>query len=165
MSNIEATQLKTEPTELMQRFNNVIEEQELSNLISNYVFSHDKCFGSEAGPKDDLAWESLFDVSGTSELHPIGLHKGREGKMAWAQQALGGRGRGCQIRLFNPRIYLDSSDSDSATASSNATIDVLLDDESKAISVKGQYHWVFRKVESVWKIAHVKLSPIPEQQA
>ncbi|CAE6490636.1 unnamed protein product [Rhizoctonia solani] len=162
---METAQLKVEPTELKQSFNDAIEEQELSNLISAYVFSHDKCFGSKAGRKDDLAWESLFDAAGVSELGPIGTHEGREGKMAWAQQALGGRGRGCQIRLFDTRVHLDESDSDLATGCSHATIDVFPDDESKLISIRGNYRWVFKKVDSVWKITHVKLSQCPEQEA
>ncbi|CAE6412027.1 unnamed protein product [Rhizoctonia solani] len=163
MSSTETTQFKTEPTEPKERLSNIMKEQEISNLISDYAFSHDKCFGSKAGPKDDLAWESLFDASGTSELYPLGLHKGREGKMAWAQEALGGRGRGCQIRLFDTSVRLDNLDPESATARSCATIDVIPDDGLNVMSVKGHYQWVFKKAEDVWKIIHVKFSPFPEE--
>ncbi|KAL5641107.1 hypothetical protein ACGC1H_001553 [Rhizoctonia solani] len=162
MTSNEITRLETELARLKQSLNSVFEEQQLSNLIHDYAFYHDKCFGSRASPKDDLAWENLFDVLGTCDLHPIGLHQGREGKMAWAQKALGGRGRGCQIRFFTTRIYLDQSNPGSATARSYAVVEAVPDDVSKTTSVKGHYDWTFKKVDGLWKVTYVKLSPFPE---
>ncbi|CAE6495972.1 unnamed protein product [Rhizoctonia solani] len=157
------TRLETELARLKQSFNAVVEEQQLTNLIHDYAFYHDKCFGSKAGPEDDSAWENLFDVSGTCDLHPIGLHQGREGKMAWAQQTLGGRGRGCQIRLFNTRICLDESNPESATARSYAVVEVIPNDVSKTVSITGDYHWTFKKIGDLWKVTYVKLSSFPDQ--
>ncbi|KAH7344804.1 hypothetical protein B0J17DRAFT_624098 [Rhizoctonia solani] len=158
MSSSEIARLAAELTEFKQRFGNIIEEQQLSNLIHDYALYHDKCFGSKAGPEDDSAWESLFDISGTCDLYPIGLHQGREGKMTWAQQTLGGRGRGCQVRLFNIRVYLNESDPGLATARSYAILEFIPGDISKAVTVKGHYDWAFKKVESLWKVTYVKLT-------
>ncbi|CAE6455505.1 unnamed protein product [Rhizoctonia solani] len=165
MSSSEIPRLAAELAEFKQKFDNVIEAQRLSNLIHDYALYHDKCFGSKAGPEDDSNWENLFDISGTCDLHPMGLHQGREGKMAWAQQVLGGRGRGCQVRLFNTRVYLDESDPGLATACSYAIVEFVPGDVSNTIIVKGHYDWAFKKVGNLWKITFVKLSPFPEQEA
>lgn len=70
MADPQIVLLKTQLAELQQKFDALAEGQQLQNLIQDYAYYHDLCFGKGAGPEHDSKWESLFTPDGVSNLHP-----------------------------------------------------------------------------------------------
>ncbi|KAG9126624.1 hypothetical protein FRC07_002774, partial [Ceratobasidium sp. 392] len=151
------SRLESQLAELQQKFDALNNERLLYNLIQDYAYLHDRCFGKAGTLEDDAKWESLFTFDGVSDLHPLGVHHGQKGKMKSAQGLLGGRGQGCQIMISNVRVNVESGVSTSAVAQAYAVVTVVPEDATHTVTVKGQYEWKFQKVEGVWKVASVKL--------
>ncbi|KAG8684049.1 hypothetical protein FRC09_015652, partial [Ceratobasidium sp. 395] len=135
-SDLQATisQIQLQLTNLQQNYDALANERLLYNLIQDYTYLHDRCFGKRGTPEDDAKWESLFTFDGVSDLHP-----------------LGGRGQGCQIMISNVRVTLDNVASTSAIGQAYAVVTVVPDDAAHTVTVKGQYVWKFEKVKDVWK--------------
>ncbi|CAE6495984.1 unnamed protein product [Rhizoctonia solani] len=142
---------------LQSTINTLTDEQQLYDLIQDYAYYHDLCFGQAAGPTHDTAWEALFTADAMTSLYPIGTHHGSQGKMTWAQSYIGGRGQGCQLTLSNTRVILKEHDTISAMGRAYGHSEVIADDALKSFSIKGRYEFSFRKVDRVWKIACMEL--------
>ncbi|KAG8746003.1 hypothetical protein FRC10_006342 [Ceratobasidium sp. 414] len=137
-SNLQNTvsRLESQLADLQQKFDILANERLLYNLIQDYAYLHDRCFGKTGTPEDDAKWESLFTPDGVSDLYP-----------------LGGRGQGCQIMLSNVRVTVESAAPTSAVAQAYAVVTVVPNGAAQTVTVKGQYSWKFRKAEGIWKLA------------
>jgi hypothetical protein len=72
MSELQSTvsRLKSQLADLQQKFDTLTNERLIFNLIQDYAYFHDLCFGKAGGPEDDAKWESLFTSDAVSDLHP-----------------------------------------------------------------------------------------------
>ncbi|KAG8679667.1 hypothetical protein FRC08_016820 [Ceratobasidium sp. 394] len=71
-SNLQKTisRLESQLADLQTKFDTLANERLLYNLIQDYAYLHDRCFGKSGTPEDDAKWEALFTANGFSDLYP-----------------------------------------------------------------------------------------------